>query len=93
MAALCPGAEHEEAKRWQLSHYAEVTCQLIEYGWQVWLLGSGKDQAVTDQIYQLAGAACLDFVSKIVAGIAKRPAIMPDHVRGDACFVQKHLMA
>lgn len=70
IAALCPGAEYGEAKRWPISHYAEVARQLIDYGWQVWLLGSGKDQAVTDQINQLTDGACLDFAGKTSLGEA-----------------------
>jgi len=48
--ALCPGAEFGEAKRWPANHYAEVAQHKINAGWQVWLFGSAKDTAVTDQI-------------------------------------------
>ena len=51
--ALCPGAEFGPAKRWPEQHYAAVAAQKIAEGWQVWLLGSGKDQPVTESIIHL----------------------------------------
>lgn len=68
--ALCPGAEYGEAKRWSVSHFAEVAKQQIKQGWQVWLLGSGKDQTVTAEINQLTNNACLDFAGKTSLGEA-----------------------
>ncbi len=41
---LCPGAEFGEAKRWR--YYGELATQYIKKGWNVWLFGSAKDQAV-----------------------------------------------
>lgn len=51
--ALCPGAEFGPAKRWPEQHYAAVAQQKVAEGWQVWLLGSAKDQAVVESIIQL----------------------------------------
>ena len=68
--ALCPGAEYGEAKRWPVSHFAEVANQQIKQRWQVWLLGSGKDQSVTAEINQLTNNACLDFAGKTSLGEA-----------------------
>ncbi len=48
--ALCPGAEFGPAKRWPEEHYAAVAREKIDQGWQVWLLGSAKDQAVAEAI-------------------------------------------
>jgi heptosyltransferase-2 len=62
--ALCPGAEYGEAKRWPVSQFAEVARQQIKQGWQVWLLGSGKDQTVTAEINQLTNNTCFDFAGK-----------------------------
>jgi heptosyltransferase-2 len=50
--ALCPGAEFGPAKQWPARHYAAVAAALIRRGWQVWLLGSGKDAAVAATIAQ-----------------------------------------
>lgn len=68
--ALCPGAEYGEAKRWPVKHFAEVARQQIKQGWQVWLLGSAKDQVVTGQINQIAGGACVDLAGKTSLGEA-----------------------
>lgn len=51
--ALCPGAEFGPAKRWPEQKYAEVAAQKIADGWQVWLLGSAKDQPVAESIIGL----------------------------------------
>lgn len=62
--ALCPGAEYGEAKRWPVTHYAEVAKQQLAAGWQVWLFGSPKDAAVTAQINALSGGNCVDLSGK-----------------------------
>jgi heptosyltransferase-2 len=62
--ALCPGAEYGEAKRWSVSHYAEVARDKLNEGWQVWVFGSAKDQAVADEINQLTDNRCVDFSGK-----------------------------
>jgi heptosyltransferase-2 len=62
--ALCPGAEYGDAKRWPVSHYAQVAQQKIGEGWQVWLFGSAKDQAVAKEINQLTDNRCIDFSGK-----------------------------
>jgi len=51
--ALCPGAEFGPAKRWPEQHYAAVAAQKVAEGWQVWLLGSVKDQPVAESIINL----------------------------------------
>lgn len=47
---LCPGAEFGPAKRWPEQHYAAVAETKIQQGWQVWLMGSGKDNVVAEDI-------------------------------------------
>lgn len=51
--ALCPGAEFGPAKRWPEKHYADVAAKKIVDGWQVWILGSAKDQVVAEAIIGL----------------------------------------
>lgn len=48
--ALCPGAEFGPAKRWPERHYAAVAERRIADGWQVWIMGSGKDAPVAEAI-------------------------------------------
>jgi heptosyltransferase-2 len=68
--ALCPGAEYGPAKRWPIEHFAELARLVIREGWQVWLLGSEKDQAVAQQIAQDAGEYCRNFAGETSLGQA-----------------------
>ena len=43
--ALLPGAEYGEAKRWPIEYYAELATKLCGEGFQVWILGSEKDNS------------------------------------------------
>ena len=62
--ALCPGAEFGEAKRWPSEHYAAVARQMLDQGWQVWLFGSAKDQAVAAEIQSLTQQRCQDLTGR-----------------------------
>jgi len=62
--ALCPGAEYGPAKRWPAEHYAEVARQKLDQGWQVWLFGSEKDKADSEQINQATLGRCTDFTGR-----------------------------
>jgi len=62
--AICPGAEYGPAKQWPAEHYAELAKQKITQGWSVFIFGSEKDKAVSEQINQLAGNGCQDFSGK-----------------------------
>lgn len=64
LVALCPGAEYGPAKQWPAQHYAELANQKIRDGWNVWIFGSAKDQAVSEQINQLTEHRCHDFSGK-----------------------------
>ncbi len=48
--AICPGAEFGDAKQWPAQHYASLSSQLIAKGWQVWIMGSKKDNDVANHI-------------------------------------------
>lgn len=61
--ALCPGAEYGAAKRWPARYFVEVAQQKLAEGWQVWLFGSVKDQAVAAEI-TAAVPACHDFTGQ-----------------------------
>ncbi len=62
LLALCPGAEFGSAKRWPAAHYAELAERYLALGWQVVLLGSDRDQAVTQEIRELCKSKrdCVD---------------------------------
>ena len=51
--SLCPGAEYGPAKQWPARHYASLAKEKINQGWQVWIFGSQKDNAVAQAINQL----------------------------------------
>ncbi len=56
--AFCPGAEYGPAKRWPAQHFASLAKTLRQRGYQVWLIGSNKDQAIGASIEQLSDHAC-----------------------------------
>ncbi|MGZ8227705.1 MAG: lipopolysaccharide heptosyltransferase II [Methylococcaceae bacterium] len=62
--ALCPGAEYGEAKRWPVTHYAQVAKAWLQEGSPVWLFGSNKDANVAAQINQLTDNGCIDLSGK-----------------------------
>lgn len=66
---FCPGAEFGPAKRWPHYHYAALAQKLIaEQGYQIFLFGSQKDQAVGEEIKQALSAdareACFNLAGK-----------------------------
>ena len=58
IAVFCPGAEYGPAKRWPEAYYADLAKALHQRGYAVWLLGSGKDKPVGDEIVRLSGDTC-----------------------------------
>lgn len=64
--ALCPGAEYGPAKRWPAEYFAEVANAKLAQGWDVWLLGSDKDAAITAVVQGLTQNRCLDLAGKIL---------------------------
>lgn len=80
IVGICPGAEFGPAKRWPISHYAEVAKYLISEGEQICFFGGQKDkiiaQAIVDSLplelqckcYNLAGETTLvDAVDMLAA--------------------------
>ncbi|HET7401554.1 MAG TPA: lipopolysaccharide heptosyltransferase II [Usitatibacter sp.] len=64
VAAFAPGAVYGPAKRWPARHFAELARTLHARGWQVWLLGSARDQPVTAQVQALSGNVCRDLAGR-----------------------------
>jgi heptosyltransferase II len=50
VAVFCPGAEYGPAKRWPIAYFAELAQTLAQQGFAVWLVGSGKDKIVGEEI-------------------------------------------
>lgn len=67
---LCPGAEYGAAKRWPAAYYGEVAKQKLAEGWEVWLMGSAKDQPLGVEIQAIAGGACEDLIGRTNLGEA-----------------------
>lgn len=61
---MCPGAEFGPAKRWPEEHYATVANEKLKLGWQVWIVGSAKDQPVAEKIMALTGQRCINLTGK-----------------------------
>ena len=61
VAVFAPGAEYGPAKRWPPRHFADLAKTLVARGFQVWLMGSRNDSAITAEIRRLSGDACFDF--------------------------------
>ena len=70
IAAFCPGAEYGPAKRWPAAYYADIAQRLYRQGYTVWLIGSGKDKPVADEINQLAGGHCVNLCGSTDLGDA-----------------------
>ena len=60
LAVLCPGAEFGPAKRWPTEHFATLAKALHADGFEVWAIGSPKDQAVGEAIARMSQTACLN---------------------------------
>lgn len=54
--ALMPGAAYGPAKQWPLEHYAALARNLLDRGFEAWVLGSATERGHGEQISRLAGA-------------------------------------
>ncbi|HEY6093993.1 MAG TPA: lipopolysaccharide heptosyltransferase II [Gallionellaceae bacterium] len=57
VAVFCPGAEYGPAKRWPFPYFAELAQNLQSRGYNVWIVGSPKDQEIGDKIVALGNAS------------------------------------
>jgi heptosyltransferase-2 len=64
VAVLAPGAEYGPAKRWPARHFAALADELAARGFQVWLIGSDKDAAITAEVRSLARTPCVDLAGR-----------------------------
>ena len=63
--ALGAGAEFGSSKRWPPDYYAELANRKIEDGFDVWLFGSPKDRAITDQVMALTDNRCENLAGRL----------------------------
>ena len=70
VAVFCPGAEYGPAKRWPVAYFAEIARRLHQQGYAIWLIGSGKDQPVANEINQLSGGVCINLCGSTDLGDA-----------------------
>jgi len=48
--ALLPGAEYGSSKQWPIAYFKDLAKQVVELGYQVWVMGSKKDNKSGEQI-------------------------------------------
>jgi heptosyltransferase-2 len=62
---LCPGAEYGPAKRWPTHHFADLAREKIQSGFQVWIMGSQKDNDIAEQIHaRVSSPHCYNLTGK-----------------------------
>ncbi len=61
---LCHGAEYGPAKRWPSRYFSEIARCKLEQGWDVWLFGSNKDQAIAAEVNTASGNRCRNFCGR-----------------------------
>lgn len=64
VVALCPGAEFGPSKRWPENHYADLARHFLKLGYQIWIYGSKKDDAVAQLINQACEQQCVNLCGK-----------------------------
>lgn len=64
VAAFCPGAEYGPAKRWPARHFAALARELALRNYAVWLIGSGQDAELGEDIRAQSGGVCENLCGK-----------------------------
>ncbi|NNM52316.1 MAG: lipopolysaccharide heptosyltransferase II [Pseudomonadales bacterium] len=52
LIALCPGAEFGSSKQWPARHFSNLAQQLLQQGYQVWIMGSAADAGIAQMIME-----------------------------------------
>lgn len=52
---LCPGAEYGPSKQWPAEHYTHVARHFLGLGYQIWILGSQRDNDIATAILNDSG--------------------------------------
>ena len=64
IAVFCPGAEYGPAKRWPARHFAALGRELARRGYAIWLIGSGRDTELGEEIRAHSGGVCENLCGK-----------------------------
>ena len=64
IAVFCPGAEYGPAKRWPARHFAALARELSKRDYAIWLIGSGKDAELGEEIRAQSGGVCENLCGK-----------------------------
>ncbi|MBF0178007.1 MAG: lipopolysaccharide heptosyltransferase II [Magnetococcales bacterium] len=67
---LCPGAEYGPAKQWPVEHFALLARRQVQRGWQVWVLGSGKEMLLGERIAAQGGEGVINLAGSTQLGEA-----------------------
>ena len=60
VVAMMPGAEYGPAKQWPEKHYRELSILLLEKGYQVWVVGSAKEERLGQAIVEELGHSAIN---------------------------------
>jgi len=64
IAVFCPGAEYGPAKRWPAQHFAALARELARRNHAIWLIGSGKDAELGEEIRAQSSNVCENLCGK-----------------------------
>lgn len=75
IVVMMPGAEYGPAKQWPIDYFLTLVADTVSLGYQVWILGSGKDgsaaqsiiKSQTDHVENLCGKTTLEDVVDLLA--------------------------
>ena len=62
--AMMPGAEYGPAKQWPDKHYKELASLLINKGYQIWVVGSSKEESLAQNIIEGLGQYATNLCGK-----------------------------
>lgn len=61
---MMPGAEYGPAKQWPEKHYRQLAKLLIDKGYQVWVIGSGKEKALGQTVIEGLGQHAINLCGR-----------------------------
>lgn len=64
IAIFCPGAEYGPAKRWPAEYFGTLASLAAQNGYAVWLIGSPKDAAISEDIVRASNGTCVNLCGK-----------------------------